>query len=292
MVLKFITVSTGIPERFHAAGVMAPMQSQCDAEWHIVVHTAAQRLRLLAGNVPGVAPGRVHVSGAIPAHPFAGAALQREWAEQNLIATGEWYVTVDDNVQHVEGLPKEKWPGEGGLTVEQANSLRRQFVTRLLPVDIFDRTRAIIARADRLGSDIGAFATAGGNPRFLTRHHREVAPCNTRWSVQRKAGRTWVPWPDIMLEDLVRTVSVVASGQAAPVDNWTSAYKLDGEPGGLGPSESRRGHQRADCLRMMQMYPGLLRWPKGKDWFLSFRKTNMGHVRRWLAETAAAGGGL
>ena len=285
--MKYITVSTGIPERMKAATLMAAMQSGTPAEWHVVVHTDTQRNRILRAGVTGLARKRTHVSNAIPAIPQAGAAVQREWAERNLTAPGEWYATVDDNVQRVMGLDQKLWPAGGAYafhkTKEDRDKYRKAFERVLSGRQAFTATAELMAKCAALKTVCGGFFT--GTSLLYRRNHWQLVGCaNTRWSVQKNMGRAWQPWPRCMWEDYVRSVYVAAEYGACVVDRWTSTHKVEYEPGGIGTFQSRAPALVDDCRELMARFPGLLRKVRGREYFPVFRKHTPEAIAKWRAE--------
>lgn len=281
--MKWITVSKGVPFRFHVLPLMDALAKQSiGLRWHVVVHD--QDSADLLGRI-GVRSDvrsylQVHVSNTVPPIPQAGAAVQREWAENNLLDMNEWYATIDDNVQVLRGLDRAHWPSADKLSADQAKELRKEMFAPISAYEAYRRTEELVDRCIDMGAVTGAFAF-GDNAMFLTRHWREIGYACARWSVRKKVGIPWRPWPEVMFEDFVQTVQAVAQYGCSPVDNWTSTWKKPFEDGGIGKLKDRIPHLTHDCNMLMTNFPGLVRPIKGREWSLMFAKTNAGQVAKW-----------
>jgi|TARA_R110002110_G_scaffold145775_1_gene335314 hypothetical protein len=279
--MKWVTVSKAHIERMHAVKYMSEIVQTFGVEWHLVVHTNKQRQRLLRQGFSAVRAEHVHVSNTVPPIPQAGAAIQREWAEHNLIDENEWYVTIDDNVQQLNGLPREHWPeGRDKLTKQECMELRKQMFQVLPAKEVLRRVNALKLKCLEMGTVLGSFAYIN-NALFRAKHWREVAYSNTTWSVRKRCGLNWRPWKDAMWEDFITTCEAVSIYGCAPKDDWTGIKQTAYETGGIGCLQDRIAPLTKDCNNLLAMYPGLLKPIKNRPFHLTFTKYSKTAVEKW-----------
>ena len=273
--MKVITVSRGHVPRMRAHRLCLP-----DMEHHFVFNTDEQRQGVIAQL--GLRPAFCHVSNTTPGQE--GAALNREWAEQNLTDAGEWYVTIDDNIGSFTWLPLPYYNREqidfGGAA---SNYWRGIYDTPCPPEQVAKILREQIWECERCRTVLGGFSIEN-NFYFRGRKWQRFGYVRTSCAVVKNVGLPWHYWPGNMLEDFTRSVDVVARYGSVVINRYLKAVKPFFEAGGIGTFEERRPNLVAVSEELMRRYPGLVRPNKGQDFQLTFALRSENTVNKWRKE--------
>jgi hypothetical protein len=247
-----------------------------------------QPYRLPADNiivVPG-APG-----------PPTGAAFKRDYVCRKVAAEGEWMAWLDDNVSCLTGLPPflsadrldfsaPPPSSEAGKTAG-LSSWRTAFAHRLDRGEVWHYVNETISRAEKLGTINCGFSTQD-NYYFRFRKWPFVGYCRTQFTLYKNDGSAWAPCPEMMWEDMYKTIDVVARYGCVVVNRHLKAVKPLFEAGGIGSLAERKPHLVKNCRWLMTNFPGLLRYNKGRDYDLTFALTTEAGVARWRKENGYA----
>lgn len=246
------------------------------SNWRVVLDDYAQAGRAVDAGVPA---GRVAVTDRpLDIPPQDGIAWTRQWIEENLVARGEWYVSLDDNVSGWTGLPDygPEWvnfDADPGLFASSMRGMtwREAFDTPLTFQAVVQRWCELIEECDKRGTIAGGFAIED-NYFFRGNKWQTLGYVRAQNAVWKNTGLPFYYWKGAMLEDFVRSVDAVARTGSILINRFVKPQKKFFEEGGIGSFEERRPNLTACCQELMRRYPGLLRPVKGRDYSLTFAK--------------------
>jgi hypothetical protein len=257
-----------------------------------VCDNAAQSSRLTSQF--GISRKHILVCDGSPGPP-TGAAFKRDWIAREVAPRGKWLVWLDDNVECLTGLPPELSkdrisfdeppPGPRILPDYQTASItwREAFAHRLTRSEVWHYIDETLKEAERLGTINCGFATEE-NYFFRARKWQIFGYCRSQFTLYKNDGSGWMPYPGMMFEDMYKTVDVVARYGCVVVNRHMKAVKPLFEPGGIGGLEKRKPHLVENCRWLVNHYPGLLRYSKGRDYHVTFAKTSFRTVNNWRME--------
>lgn len=222
-----------------------------------------------------------HVCHAPPGLGQCGPAFAREWAERNLTITGEWYVTVDDNVSGFTWLPgPEYWDDRMDFSLRPAEEWRKLYDTPCTPKQVQRVLHDTMYECQHAGTVFGGFAIET-NYWFRSVKWQRLGYVRTQCSVAQNVGLPFYYWPGNMLEDFTRSVDVVARYGSVVVNRFMKPQKRFFEAGGIGSFEERRPNLVRVSQELMEAYPGLLRPCKGCAHQLTFALRSQNTVDNW-----------
>lgn len=276
----FITSRAHVP-RMHAHKILIANRY---IRWLMVVDDKEQVARAI--NEAGVPEAHVIASYRpknIP--PMDGIAWTRQFIEHGLVKTGDWYVSLDDNVYGWTWLP-DPWYWMTSVNHEIApegldiSAWRRLYET-MCPFDqVVAIWREMIMECELLGTWAGGFSVEN-NHFFRSKkwqHHGYVRAQNAVW---KNMGQPFYYWEGNMFEDFTRSVDVVVRTGRVLINRFLKPIKMAFEEGGIGPFDQRRPALTAVCDRLMQIYPGLLRRVKDREYSLMFALHTQKSVDEW-----------
>jgi hypothetical protein len=258
-------------------------------DWRVVVHSTAQRdLYWRAGRVPRK---RIIVS-FTPGDVF-GLTRQREFVCNELVQRGDWFVFSDDNVRWVEGLPLPHYASdEIELPHECSKKWRALYRTRVTPARFDTLFAEMTEKAMGIGAHLCGFGT-NDNYYFRRKH----------WSIHKYViGKLMfvhnigMPYDHtISMEDMRVTAEHLLRFGVVLVNNYVRPEAGHYEAGGMGTYLERIPQRRADCIRLLEMFPGLFRYRKPgnqkdavADADLAFRLHSTKQIEKWRESMRAA----
>lgn len=227
--------------------------------------------------------------------PPCGAPHKRDFVCRKVAARGEWLVWLDDNVSHLEGLApclSSERIDFGVAPPPPRKSWREAFARRLTRDEVWHYIHQTLERAAREGTINCGFATEH-NYFFRRLKWQLFGYCRSQFTLYKNDGSTWLPpgCPDTCLEDMVKTVDVVARYGCVVVNRHMKPVKPFFEAGGVGTLEERLPYLRNTCKWLIGQYPGLVRYSKRRDYHVTFAKTNRRTVDGWRRAHGYLGNG-
>ncbi len=283
--MKCFIVTRGDPRRFRVLGTIKlygwTPTFCCDND---------QQRKKLVGL--GISAKSIILS-RIPLNPgIQGVSLARDFVCKNLMPKNEWCVWIDDNVGSITGLlpslVTEKIDFKDGI------NWRKEFERVLTRSQLDWHIRRTIDRADSVGTIFCGFANEN-NFFFRGRHWQDYGYCRTQFALYKNDGSTWMPFETMMLEDLYKSIDVVCRYGQVVINRFVKPKKPMFETGGIGSFKDRLPWLQDNCKRLMEMYPGLLKYqgsgdqyglPEAKDFHVTFARRSKTGIDRWRKEHA------
>lgn len=217
--------------------------------------------------------------GSCPGPP-TGAAFKRHVVATQIAPVGRWMVWLDDNVTHLSGLPAGGDIPDKIDIAADSEGWRRRFSEVASSDVVWSHVVQCVERAESRGTINCGFATES-NYFFRSRRWQDFGYCRSQFTLYKNDGSAWAPTPTMMWEDFYKTVDVVARYGSVVIDRHLKAEKPHFEVGGIGSLAFRLPHLAADCRYMMDKWPGLLSYLKGRDYQLTFAKRSFKTVNEW-----------
>lgn len=161
---------------------------------------------------------------------------KKKWMIQNLVAPGDWVLSIDDNVKRI------------------TNRAGRE----IGPVEFIEIARRDIGLAERLGAVHGGFAS-NGNPYFRKVRYRTVGFVWGKVSYFRNRGMAWLDGITEM-DDYAATAQALLQSGRVLIDNefYADAARYE-KVGGTGPYEARVEAKRHAVACLLAAFPDLYR---------------------------------
>jgi len=204
---------------------------------------------------------RLIVSG-VPADAY-GLTRQREWAVTNIVDEDEWFVFADDNIRELHAVP-EPWYSEDVLPLPKSYS--REWRLRYwtpCPADEFIDVicEGMAERAEAEGIKLCGFP-ACDNWFFRAIHWKYCCYIIGKMTVQKNTDLVYNH--NISMEDFAQTARRLVRDGRVLMNNYARMHSGHYEKGGMGLYEERIAVRKKDCIKLMEMYPGLFRYKKLK----------------------------
>ena len=226
----------------------------------------------------------------------AGIAFVREWGERNLTNEGEWYIWLDDNVSHFTYLPapwydQERinfdwdWNDPAGkeLMIKATYDWHKIYDT-ICPIEkIFEIWEELIEKCKQEKTVFGGLSIEN-NYFFRYKKWQNYTYVRTQNAVAKNVGLPFYYWPECMIEDMARSIDVVARYGKVVINKYVKPNKQFWEEGGIGSLEERIPNLIHGNKILMEMYPGFLQYTKGKKYQLSFKFRTQKSIDRWRQE--------
>ncbi len=237
-------------------------------DYLIVVHNETEWREYISN--PTVPRGRVVISG-VPTDTF-GLTRQREWICNNLAYRGEWFLFADDNIKVIEAMPLP-WYEEDDYTYvyklfpgtrnnrPYSKTWSGRFKEHADPDYFHWILDGMVAKANNVGARMVGFGTTT-NYFFRSVHWATVRYISGKMYLLKNVG---VPYNHtISMEDFNNTAEHLFRFGKVLVNNFVRPKAGHYESGGMGRLDERTLIRRADCIKLMEKWPGLFRYKKLK----------------------------
>lgn len=246
-------------------------------DYIIVLHNEEERKNYLCNK--SIRPETLVVSGA-----DWGISNQRNWIIGNLIEKGEWYISLDDNIDHFE-VVNDKYMFLQEIDVQSKEVTQKDFSNQINALDLLCLIKKDIIMADRIGACYCGMAVVD-NYYFRAKKYRTVGYCISKAVAIKHMGITYDPKIQAMDDYGFTAENLVRFGKVL-INNWIFPKAGHYEQGGIGTYEQRLPKKIADGEYLMKKYPGLFRYKEKKGCDpraeIQFRFTNEKQVRGWVA---------
>jgi len=222
--------------------------------------------------------------------------LARHFVAKHLMQRNVWSIWLDDNVTALTGLKpsiSENKLDFSDLKARERKVWRRSFEHVLKNHELQEHIETMIHRAEEANTIYCGCATSP-NYYFRANKWQDFGYCRTNFALYKNDDSTWNPAnvdPNT-IEDLVKSVDVVARYGQVVVNRHIHVVKPQFESGGIGDFKFRLPWLRACCKSLMEAYPGLLKYSKGSTQYgvyadkyhVQFAKRSRATVDAWRRE--------
>jgi len=214
--------------------------------------------------------------------PPTGAAYKRDYISRKLAAKGKWMLWLDDNLQYLTCL-NPKLSSDKLDFEDKSVNWREEFKNMATKKQVWKYLNETMDYADELGTINAGFS---GEENYFFRANKWAlwTYVRTQFSLYKNDKSLWLPKKFIMLEDMYKSIDVVARYGHAIVNRHLKPMKTPFEEGGIGSLEYRLPYLRQNCKWFMQEYPGLLSYLKGRDYHVTFAKRSQKSITAWRKE--------
>lgn len=254
--------------------------------------TKKQRASLM--NV-GIPKSQIVITDVGKKSGIQGVSRARDFVCREVMEKGEWSLWIDDNVEMITGL-KHKLSKPKLDFSDASVDWREEFDKAVSRKDFYRYLKESIARAEDVGSIFCGFAT-GNNYFFRANKWQDFGYCRTQLALYKNDGSSWFPFESMMLEDMYKSIDVVCRYGQVVINRHMKPVKPQFESGGIGSFKKRLPHLKDNCKRLMELYPGLLKYQgNGKQYgmkdethfHVTFAKISPNTVNQWRKENGYA----
>lgn len=279
--MKSFTVTKADPRRFR----VLPLIEKYGWDPMFVVNTLAQRDELV--NL-GVSRSSIVIAVLPNNSGITGVSRSRDFARK-IMPLGKWSVWIDDNVSSITGLPLGVSRETLRLEDQSSSEWRAAFSQELSRPEFDWYVKETIDMAERHETIFAAFANQD-NFYFRKRKWQWWGYCRTQLALYKNDGSTWFPFPTCMFEDAYKSIDVVARYGRVVINRHVKANKPTFEAGGIGSFKERLPHLQDNCRRLMELYPGLLKYgssggqygdEKATEFHVEFALRSQATIDRW-----------
>jgi len=226
----------------------------------------------------------------------AGIAIAREWGERNLTDPNEFYIWIDDNVSHFTWLPRPWYDQEridfdsdwknpnGQCLMKQAIFDWHKIYATICSMDqMIEIWEELIQKCEQEHTVFGGFSIED-NYFFRYKKWQYFTYVRTQNAVVKNVGLPFHYWPECMIEDMARSVDVIARYGKVVINKYVKPMKQFWEQGGIGSLNERIPNLEHGSKILMEKYPGLMQCTKGKKYQLSFKYRTQKSIDQWRSE--------
>ncbi len=248
-----------------------------------VVHTEAQGERLIQEH--GIAASNIHVTGIV--EDFLGIVKQRDYIISNLVSEGEWYCSVDDNIEYVSRLVDPFYshfdpdgPPDGLEPPEAKRDYFNHVVTGPEFVTLFDELRR---KCESQSTIYGGFGWLDV-PFYRMKKWRWNGYVKAKAIVHRSDGVAW-RWDEkiCIMSDHAKTYDTLARYGSVVVNQHVYVDAKRWSEGGIGSHESRLPGRKQTCEFLYSYFGDMLRMVKGEVDNPRFTFTSRAKFDEWRA---------
>lgn len=216
-----------------------------------------------------------------------GCLAARNFILSELVKPGEWYIGIDDNVEHLDIVnPRfynEHDLGVSGPPPKGVKSWREVYRFAMPPADLPMHLSALRAQCKTLGTIYGGYASTE-NPMFRAKHYGFRRFVKTKLYVLHKHR------PDLLFKggdyahDSWMSAYAVANFGKVVVNNFIHPRYPWYEAGGLGKISERRAKLDVILDDIIAEFPGLVVKAKGANSALKFVRVTDSSVAQWQSQ--------
>ena len=247
-----------------------------DYDYKIILHNEEEKCLYMQNET--IKEDKILVSN----QPF-GIATQRNWIQENLVEKGEWYLSLDDNIECFTALPEPYYSKDNLEVQNKETNWKELFETRIEPARFFEICDEMIKFAEKTGAKNLGFAVVD-NFFFRGKKFREVGYVISKAVLRKTCGLKFNEEAQ-SVEDYSYTAECLLKHGKVLINNYVFPIAKHYESGGIGTYEERLPYKLKDCASIMKKYPGLFRYkeksnchPKAE---IQINFTNLEQVENW-----------
>lgn len=222
----------------------------CKVDYKVLLHSGeCADSYIKAGRVP---KNKIIVTNA----PF-GVTNQRNWIVDNLAKRGEWYVSLDDNIQSMKRMI-DKYYGKKKIDVSSPDITQASFSQRVTASEYLGLLAQDIEIAETIKAEYIGYATVD-NYFFNSKKYKAVGYVISKACAVKFDGLRYDPKLEAM-EDFGYCASQLVKNNCVLINSWIKPIAGHYEAGGIGTYEKRLPRKIVDCKYLMMKYPELFRY--------------------------------
>ena len=206
--------------------------------------------------------GRVKKSKIIVTNAPFGVTNHRNWVVDNLAQRGEWYVSLDDNIDGMKRVVDDHYH-KLKIDVEAPDINQETFGHRMTSAEYLELLTADIAVAEKIKAESIGYATVD-NYYFNSKKYKPVGYVISKACAIKFAGLRYDPQLEAM-EDFGYCASQLVKNNCVLINSWIKPVAGHYESGGIGTYDQRVPRKITDCAYLMHKYPELFRYKIKKD---------------------------
>lgn len=226
-------------------------------DWYVLVHTADEhRGYRIAGLVP---PERLILTRA----PL-GLVNHRNWAIDNMVEDGEWFLFASDDITKITMLEEPFYSNDSEIDVSTKNSTLwgRRFAKQAGPREVERICDELLQKAIAEDCYYAGFS-AFGNSLFRAKKWKRDTFVDGRLFLMRKTELRFDPRV-VTMDDYAFTAQNLSTSHGTLVNAWVEPVARRYTAGGIGTYDERLPAKRADCAYLIERYPHLFRYNSSK----------------------------
>lgn len=210
----------------------------------------------------------------------------RDWLYREVVAVGEWSLTIDDNVGRISRVEDEYYHedrirfGDYFLTAAEWREIYNHTCTK---PEILQLAEELVARCEATGTIFGGLAPED-NYFYRGSHWRTRGYVKCKFAAYKNDGSSWRPFAECMFEDYVKSVDVVTRYGSVVINNFARTHNPYWEEGGIGSYEERYPHLLINAEWLKTQYPGLIVQYKDIPTHVTFGVRSEKQLLQWRKE--------
>lgn len=209
-----------------------------------------------------LAAGRVKQENIIVTGAPFGITNQRNWMVDNLGKYGEWYISLDDNIEGFKRVVDKYYFSKKELNVENATISQKDFDQKIQADEFITLIEQDIKIADQIKAEYIGFATVD-NYFFNSRKYKPVGYVISKAVAIKFKGIRYDTRLEAM-EDFGYCAEQLIKNNCVLINAWIKPIAGHYEEGGIGTYEKRLPRKIVDCAYLMKKYPDFFRYKEKK----------------------------
>jgi hypothetical protein len=215
-----------------------------------------------------------------------GITNQRNWICQNLAKKGEWYISMDDNINGFKRVVDQYYFTKKSLPVESSLITQKDYNQEIKASEFIDVLKNDIELAEKIKAQYIGFSTVD-NYFFNSKKYKTVGYVISKAVAIKYDGLDYDTKLEAM-EDFGYCAEQLIKNHSVLINSWMKPICNHYEPGGIGTYEQRLPRKIIDCDYLMKKYPNFFRYkvkkgchPKAE---LQIRFNNPKQIIQWKKE--------
>lgn len=245
--MKIIMQTRGDMRRFRTWKILTPYIVESDLT--VVCHNPDQ-----AERVAEVVPGAQIFCHNLPEGPTAIGPI-RDWIEATLVGKDEWYIGIDDNIEHIYRVIDRLYYQD---KISAEDCTRPNYRHEVTGMDIRYICDELRERAEKQGTIYGGFGWME-NPMFRRTKWQPHGYAKAKLYIKKNVGIKW-QWDSRIqvMYDHAQTFRVIEKHGSVAINRFVYVAHPQYEVGGLGSHAERMPFRAPTCEFLYEHFNGLV----------------------------------
>jgi hypothetical protein len=252
---------------------------KCGINYKVILHTEQCKNEYINAGI-------VNEKNIIVTNQPKGITNQRNWICQNLAKKGEWYISMDDNINGFKRVVDKYYFTKKSLPVESSLITQKDYNQEIKASEFIDVLKNDIELAEKIKAQYIGFSTVD-NYFFNSKKYKTVGYVISKAVAIKYDGLDYDTKLEAM-EDFGYCAEQLIKNYSVLINSWMKPICNHYEPGGIGTYEQRLPRKIIDCDYLMKKYPNFFRYkvkkgchPKAE---LQIRFNNPKQIIQWKKE--------